>query len=127
VPGFVANRLQHALWREAFHMVQEGIADAKTVDDACKYGPGLRWPVMGPMENSDLVGIDLTFNIHNYLLKHLADNHEPSPCLKEMLDKGCMGFKSGKGWQEWTREEVEVENNRLREYLIDSLAKSNLR
>ena len=60
VPGFVANRLQHALWREAFYMVENGIADAKTVDDACKYGPGLRWPVMGPMENSDVVGIQLS-------------------------------------------------------------------
>ena len=60
VPGFVANRLQHALWREAFYMVENGIADPETVDDACKYGPGLRWPVMGPMENSDLVGIQLS-------------------------------------------------------------------
>lgn len=99
VPGFVANRLQHALWREAFYMVQEGIADPQTVDDACKYGPGLRWPVLGPMENSDMVGIQLSYNIHDYILKHLADNHEPSPCLKEMLDRGDEGFKTGKGWQ----------------------------
>lgn len=124
VPGFVANRLQHALWREAFYMVQEGIADAKTVDDACKYGPGLRWPVLGPMENSDMVGIQLSFNIHNYILKHLADNHEPSPCLSEMLEKGDLGFKSGKGWQEWTAEEIKASGDHLREYLIDYNAKN---
>lgn len=123
VPGFVANRLQHALWREAIYMVQEGIADPATVDDACKYGPGLRWPVMGPMENSDLVGIQLTYNIHNYILKALADNHEPSPLLQEMLDKGDLGMKSGKGWQEWTPEQVQAENTKLREYLIDYNAK----
>ena len=121
VPGFIANRLQHALWREAMYMVENGIADAKTVDDACKFGPGLRWPVLGPMENSDLVGIDLTYNIHDYVLKHLADNHEPSRLLREMLDRGELGVKSGKGWQEWTPEQTEELNSRLRGHLIDCM------
>ncbi len=119
VPGFIANRLQHALWREAFYMVENGIADAKTVDDACKYGPGLRWPVMGPIENSDLVGIDLTYNIHKYILKALADNHEPSYLLQDMLSRGELGMKSGKGWQKWTPEEAAASSADLRSYLID--------
>ena len=119
VPGFVANRLQHALWREAIYMVENGIADAKTVDDACKYGPGLRWPVLGPMENSDLVGIELTYNIHDYILGALADNHEPSRLLREMLDRGELGMKSGKGWQEWTKEQADGISAGLREYLVD--------
>jgi 3-hydroxybutyryl-CoA dehydrogenase len=120
VPGFVANRLQHALWREAFYMVQEGIADPATIDDACKYGPGLRWPVLGPMENSDMVGIQLSYNIHNYILKFLADNHEPSHCLKDMIDKGDLGFSSGKGWQSWTPEEANASKAELQKYLINS-------
>ena len=119
VPGFVANRLQHALWREAIYMVENGIADPKTVDDACKYGPGLRWPILGPMENSDLVGIELTYNIHNYILKSLADNHEPSHLLREMLDRGELGMKSGKGWQEWTPEQIDQINASLRSYLVE--------
>lgn len=123
VPGFVANRLQHALWREAFYMVENGIADPATVDDACKYGPGLRWPVMGPMENSDLVGIELTNNIHKYILKHLADNHEPSHLLSEMMERGDLGFKSGRGWQEWTPGQMKASSDGLKEYLIDRAAK----
>ena len=122
VPGFIANRLQHALWREAIYMVENGIADAKTVDDACKYGPGLRWPVLGPMENSDLVGIELTYNIHNYVLKALADNHEPSHLLQEMLDRGELGMKSGKGWQEWTPEQAAEVDQRLRGHLAEYCA-----
>jgi 3-hydroxybutyryl-CoA dehydrogenase len=119
VPGFIANRLQHALWREAFYMVENGIADAKTVDDACRYGPGLRWPAMGPMENSDLVGIDLTYNIHKYILKSLADNHEPSYLLEDMLSRGELGMKSGKGWQRWSPEQAAASAADLRSYLID--------
>ncbi|MCL2392707.1 MAG: 3-hydroxyacyl-CoA dehydrogenase family protein [Oscillospiraceae bacterium] len=118
VPGFVANRLQHALWREAIYMVENGIADAKTVDDACKYGPGLRWPVLGPMENSDLVGIELTLSIHDYVLKALADNHEPSYMLQEMIDKGALGMKTGKGWQTWSPEQIAKLTTGLREYLV---------
>jgi 3-hydroxybutyryl-CoA dehydrogenase len=74
------------------------------------------------MENSDLVGIELTYNIHKYILKHLADNHEPSYLLQDMLSRGEQGMKTGKGWQEWTPEEVEASNRRLREYLIDYTA-----
>ncbi len=125
VPGFVANRLQHALWREAFYMVEEGIADAKTVDDACKYGPGLRWPVLGPMENSDMVSIDLSYKIHSYILKYLADNHEPSKCLGQMLGEGKNGFATLSGWQEWTKEEIEMSKSKLRNYLLDNSRKEN--
>ena len=123
VPGFIANRLQHALWREAIYMVEQGIADPKTIDDACKYGPGLRWPVLGPMENSDMVGIDLTFNIHDYVFKSLADNHEPSHLLQDMIGRGELGMKTGKGWQEWTPERSAASRAALQEYLIESTAK----
>ena len=118
VPGFIGNRLQHALLREAMYMIENDIADAQSIDDVVKFGPGLRWPVLGPMEASDMVGIELSYNVLKYALPHLADNHEPSPLLKEMLDRGDLGFKTGKGWQEWTPEEMETSTRRLREHLI---------
>ncbi len=122
VPGFVANRLQHALWREAISIVENGIADAATVDEAIKHGPGLRLPVLAPMENADMVGLDLTFAIHDYILKDLEDSHAPSPLLKEKIAAGELGFKSGKGFQEWTPETIGASRKRLSEYLIDALA-----
>lgn len=121
VPGFLANRLQHALWREAISIVENGIADAATVDEAVKYGFGLRLPILGPMENSDMVGTDLTLAIHSYILKHLENSTEPSPLLVEKVKNVDLGFKTGKGFQEWTKEEIDASNNGLREYLIKVL------
>src|SRR6185369_15656934 len=81
VPGFVGNRLQHALWREAIAIVAEGIADAETVDTVVKTSFGRRLGVLGPIENADLVGTDLTLDIHNVVLRHLDRSSEPSPYL----------------------------------------------
>ena len=118
VPGFLANRLQHALWREAISIVENGIADAATVDEAVKYGFGLRLPYLGPMENADMVGLDLTYSIHDYILKHLECSKEPSKILREKFERGELGFKTGLGFRRWTEEEVKKSNEGLREYLI---------
>lgn len=120
VPGFLANRLQHALWREAISIVENGIADAATVDEAIRMGFGLRLPILGPMENADMVGNDLVLAIHNYILPHLENSGKPSPLLQERVDKGELGFKTGKGFQVWDSEKIEASRKRLTEYLIDS-------
>ncbi len=121
VPGFLANRLQHALWREAISIVENDIADAATVDEAIRMGFGLRLPVLGPMENADMVGTDLTLSIHEYILPHLENSPHPSPVLKERVEKGELGFKTGKGFQTWTPEDIEASRKRLSNYLIKRL------
>ncbi len=121
VPGFVANRLQHALWREAISIVEKGIADAATVDEAVKMSFGLRLPVLAPLENADLVGTDLTLSIHSYLLKHLENSTEPSPLLKEKVQSGDLGFKTGKGFQEWSPDQIETSSKNLTEYLVKAI------
>ena len=68
VPGFIGNRLQHALWREAISLVENGICDAETVDAVVKASFGRRLAVLGPLENADLVGTDLTLAIHSTVL-----------------------------------------------------------
>jgi len=120
VPGFVANRLQHALWREAISIVERGIADAATVDDAIKQSFGIRIPVLGPIENADMVGLDLTLAIHNTVLQDLEASPNPSPLLKDKISKGELGFKSGKGfYDEWTPESIHRTRERLVKHLID--------
>ena len=121
VPGFIANRMQHALWREAISIVERGIADAKTVDEAVRYSFGLRLPQLGPLENADMVGTDLTYSIHDYILKDLEDSHAPSPLLKQLREEGKLGFKTGQGFQSWTAEEAAASAAALNEYLIDML------
>ena len=79
VPGFVANRLQHALWREAIAMVAEGICDAATLDACVKNSFGLRLAVLGPLENADLVGLDLTLDIHRTIIPELDRLDRPEP------------------------------------------------
>ncbi len=119
VPGFVGNRLQHALWREAISIVDQGIADAATVDEVIKNGFGIRLPVLGPLETADMVGLDLTLQIHDYILQHLDRSTQPASILKEKVGKGDLGFKTGVGFQEWTQESIDSCRKRLLNHLID--------
>jgi 3-hydroxybutyryl-CoA dehydrogenase len=122
VPGFVGNRLQHALWREAISIVENDIADAATVDEVIKKGFGLRLPFLGPMENADMVGLDLTLQIHDYILRHIERSPEPSPLLKRKIDAGELGFKTGVGFQEWSEERIEESRENLLHQLLRSVA-----
>lgn len=123
VPGFIANRMQHALWREAIYIVEQGIADAETVDKAVKYSFGLRLPQLPPLVNADMVGTDLTYNIHEYILKHLCNAAEPSPLLTKLKEEGKLGFKTGEGFFSWNAETSKKESTALNEYLIHMLYK----
>jgi len=119
VPGFIANRLQHALWREAVSIVENGIADPATVDEAIRNGFAIRLPILGPLENADMVGLDLTLSIHDYIFKYLESSPRPSPLLQEKVKKGELGFKTGQGFYSWSAEEAEKSREGLLDYLLD--------
>jgi 3-hydroxybutyryl-CoA dehydrogenase len=105
VAGFVGNRLQHALWREAIALVEHGICDAETVDTVIKTAFGRRLAVLGPLENADLVGTDLTLAIHKTVLPEIESRPGPSPYLEKLVADGKLGFKSGEGFRTWTPEQ----------------------
>ena len=101
VPGFIGNRLQHALWREAIALVEQGICDAETVDNVIKAAFGRRLAVLGPLENADMVGTDLTLAIHKTVLPDIDSRPGPSPYLEKLVKEGKLGFKSGEGFRKW--------------------------
>jgi len=105
VPGFIGNRLQHALWREAISLVENGICDAETVDEVIKASFGRRLAVLGPLANADLVGTDLTLAIHETVLPAIESRPSPSPYLRSLVAGGKLGFKSGEGFRKWSADE----------------------
>jgi 3-hydroxybutyryl-CoA dehydrogenase len=122
VPGFVGNRLQHALWREAISLVERGICDAQTVDTVIKASFGRRLAVLGPLENADLVGTDLTLAIHRTVLPDIESGRGPSPYLEDLVAAGRLGFKSGEGFRKWSSEEQAALRTRVLRHLKNARA-----
>jgi 3-hydroxybutyryl-CoA dehydrogenase len=120
VAGFVGNRLQHALWREAVSLVEQGICDAETVDTVIKASFGRRLAVLGPLENADLVGTDLTLAIHKTVLPAIESRPGPSPYLEKLVAEGKLGMKSGEGFRTWTPEQQAA----LRRVVVEHLKKT---
>jgi len=120
VPGFIGNRLQHALWREAISLVENGICDAETVDNVIKSAFGRRLAVLGPLENADMVGTDLTLAIHQTVLPDIDGRPGPSPYLEKLVNDGKLGFKSGEGFRKWSPEQQQA----LRQKVLQHLKKA---
>lgn len=107
VPGFVGNRLQFAVLREALHILSEGIATAEDIDAVMTSGLGLRWGAVGPLRTADLGGLDVFCAISQYLFGELASGAHPPPALTERVEKGELGAKSGGGFYNYPPEEKE--------------------
>src|SRR5207302_2290832 len=105
VPGFVGRRLQHALWRVAVALVEGGVCDAGPVDTVVKCRFGRRLAVLGPLENADLVGTDLTLAIHKTVLPDLDRTAGALPYLERLVHDGKLGMKAGEGFRPWTAEQ----------------------
>ena len=118
VPGFVLNRLQGALLREALWLVQNGVASPQDVDIAIKTSIGRRWAVAGVFEVFEIAGWDLLLAIASGLLPHLASSPEVPPLLKEKVERGELGVKTGKGFYEWTPESTEALKQRIAQALV---------
>ena len=119
VPGFVGNRLQHALRREAISIVDQGIASPEDVDLIARLSFGLRLPVVGPLETVDLGGLDLTQAIQTYLLPELERSTESLQLIRDKVERGELGAKAGKGFYDWPPGRVEEVIRRRDETLIE--------
>jgi 3-hydroxybutyryl-CoA dehydrogenase len=122
VPGFIGNRLQHALWREAISLVEHGICDAETVDSVIKAAFGRRLAVLGPLENADMVGTDLTLAIHRTVLSDIDSRPGPSPYLEKLVADGKLGFKTGEGFRRWTPAEQSELRSKVLKHLKNARA-----
>ncbi len=127
VPGFIGNRLQHALWREAISLVENGICTAEAVDDVVKASFGRRLAVLGPLENADLVGIELTQDIHAQVLFDLENGQKPSPYLQVLLDEGRKGMAAGSGFRDYGEGELDTTKARVAEHLrkLETILRKN--
>jgi 3-hydroxybutyryl-CoA dehydrogenase len=126
IPGFVGNRLQHAMKREAIALVAAGVCDAQTIDTVVREGFGARTAVLGPMEQSDLVGLDLALDIAEVLYRDLDRTAGPHPFLRDKVKAGKLGMKTGEGFRKWTPEQADAVRGRLSRFLAKQ-AKSRRR
>ena len=118
VPGFVGNRLQFAVFREAMHLVEQGIVSPEDVDLAMTCGPGFRWAFLGPLRSADFGGLDVFHNICSYLWPELSNATSAPPGLTDRIESGQLGTKSGAGFYRYDRHELADWTGRRDEFLV---------
>jgi len=106
VPGFLGNRLQYALMREAIALLNEGVASAEDIDTMIKAGIGFKFPVMGPLETIDMAGLDLYHRVSQYLYKNLDSASSPPAIIEERVKNNELGLKTGKGFYDYSGTDV---------------------
>jgi len=106
VPGFVGNRLQFAVMREALHILAEGIASAEDIDTAMTAGPGLRYGLLGPLRTADLGGLDVFKAISDYLFAELSAARKPPKLMADLVKKGRLGAKTGSGFYAYSKQDL---------------------
>ncbi|MGG7143115.1 3-hydroxyacyl-CoA dehydrogenase family protein [Clostridium nigeriense] len=116
--GFIGNRLQLALLREAMYIVEKGWAKPEEVDKAMEYGHGRRLCVTGPLCSADLGGLDIFNNISSYLFQDLCNYTEASKLLEGKVNENKLGIKSGEGFYKWDKEKIENKQKERTEVLL---------
>ena len=118
VPGFIGNRLQFALFREAQYILEEGIASKEDIDAAVTYGFGRRLSATGPLISADMGGLDVFSVIADYLFRDLSNADCSSPALKKLVDDKKFGAKTGEGYYKWDPSFLEQMNQKREKELI---------
>jgi 3-hydroxybutyryl-CoA dehydrogenase len=122
IPGFLANRLQHALMREAWSLIDRGIASPDDVDRAVRFGFGFRYVAAGPVLQKEHSGLDVTLAASGVVFPDLCNDPAPARVLRDTVAAGNLGMKSGRGFREWTPAQVAAEKLRYQQALSGALA-----
>lgn len=122
VPGFVGNRLQHAMMREALYLIADGVTDAEGIDTAVRYGFGFRFIACGPMMQKEMSGWDTNYLVGEALYPHLHTEQVPPQFLKNMVDQGRTGMKAKAGMWDWDEDRIKKEKTRIERALQSGFA-----
>lgn len=121
LPGFIGNRLQFALFREAQALLDAGVASKEDIDAAVTYSIGRRLPVTGPLQTADLGGLDIFYAISDYLFEDLSTDRKPGRTLSALAGNGELGAKTGSGFYDWPEVQSKAVQAKREEALIHFL------
>ena len=121
IPGFIGNRLQYALFREAQSLLDAGVATKEDIDAAVTYSIGRRLPVTGPLMTADMGGLDVFSAISNYLFEDLSTDQKSGRVLTQLVEEHKLGDKSGEGFYTWDEQFSQLKNVEREQMLIHFL------
>jgi len=124
VPGLVANRIQLGLAREAFSVIEQGIAAPEDVDKALKFGPAFRYATTGQLEVADFGGLDVWCIVGDNLLKVIDNSQSSNNLLRQKVKEGKLGIKTGEGFYKYPKEEIPAIKKKFMKKLIHQLKAS---
>ena len=123
LPGQLANRILQAIIREAVNIVAMDLASPEDVDRAIKMGMGIRFPAWGPLEHIDAVGLDLCTSVQDSVLPGISDIKEANKYMRQLVEKGELGYKTGKGIYDWSVKDMKALQQARNEFIIYALKK----
>ncbi len=126
-PGQLGNRIQSAVVRECMHILEQGIADVEDIDLAVKNGFGIRLPEYGVFEHADAVGLDLAMAVADYVTRDLSNRVGASDAMKERVERGELGVKSGKGFYDWSKKDWGEVRGRRDGFVLDVVKRRRAR
>lgn len=121
LPGQLANRILQAVIREASSIVEMGLASAEDVDTAVKMGMGIRFPVWGPLEHVDAVGVDLCAHVQDTVLPGISAEKKANAAFQKKLQDGDLGYKTGKGFYDWSQKDMKALEQLRNDFIIQSV------
>ena len=122
IPGFIGNRLQHAMMREALYLISDGVVSPEGVDAAVRYGFGFRFLACGPMMQKEMSGWDTNYYAATSLYPDLHADKKAAPVVQAMMDKGHLGMKTKQGMWSWDDEGIKKEKGRIEKVLQQAIA-----